>query len=82
MVLFKLNKETKKSVYASTGMDVDFIAKADINTIDTNIEARIHKKLSFSTFIGGLLPRGSVYLMFKRFITGKEVERKLSKIVS
>ncbi len=80
MSMFKLNNKTKESIYTSTGMDVDFIAKADIETIDSNIESHIGKKLSFSTTIGGLLPRGSVYLMFKRFFTKEEIDQKLSKI--
>ncbi len=78
--MFKLNSKTKESIHASTGMNVDFIANSDIETIDNKIESKIGKKLSFSTTIGGLIPRGSVYLMFKRFFTKEEIERKLAKI--
>lgn len=78
--MFKLNNKTKESIYASTGMKTDFIANADIDKIDSNIESRIGKKLTFSTVIGGLLPRGSVYLMFERFFTSKEIDKKLSNI--
>lgn len=78
--MFKLNNKTKESIHASIGMKTDFIANADIEKIDSNIESRIEKKLTFSTTIGGLISRGSVYLMFERFFTAKEIDRKLSKI--
>lgn len=78
--MFKLNNKTKESIYASTGMKADFIANTDIDKIDSTIESRIGKKLTFSTAIGGIISRGSVYLMFERFFTSKEIDRKLSKI--
>lgn len=78
--MFKLNNKTKESIYASTGMKADLIANTDIEIIDSNIESRIGKKLTFSTLVGGLIPRGSVYLMFERFFTSKEIDKKLSNI--
>lgn len=78
--MFKLNNKTKESIYASTGMKADLIANTDIDIIDSNIESRIGKKLTFSTLVGGLIPRGSVYLMFERFFTSKEIDKKLSNI--
>ena len=77
---FRLNNRTKESIHASTGMSTDFISMTDIDMIDSNIESRIGKKLTFSTVIGGLIPRGSVYLMFQRFFSREEIDRKLSKI--
>ena len=77
---FRLNNRTKKSIHASTGMSTDFISMTDIDMIDSNIESRIGKKLTFSTVIGGLIPRGSVYLMFQRFFSREEIDRRLSKI--
>ena len=77
---FKLNNRTKESIHVGTGMSTDFIANTDIDMIDSNIESRIGKKLTFSTVIGGLIPRGSVYLMFQRFFSREEIDRKLSKI--
>ena len=80
MKMFKLNNRTKESIHAGTGMNTDFISNSDIDKIDSNIESLIGKKLTFSTVIGGLISRGSVYLMFERFFTRKEIDRKLSKI--
>lgn len=77
---FKLNNKTKESIHANTGMSTDFISNTDIDKIDSNIESRIGKKLTFSTVIGNLIPRGSVYLMFNRFFSREEIDRKLSGI--
>ncbi len=77
---FRLNNRTKSEIYSSTGMDSDFIANADVSVIDSRIENLHHTKLKPATLIGGLLSRGSVYLMFKRFFTKTEIEQQLSRI--
>lgn len=80
MLRFRLNSKTKKDIHSSTGMDVDFIANNDVKVIDSNIESYTDKHLKPATNIGGLLSRGSVFLMFGRFFTNNEIERQLSKI--
>lgn len=72
---FRLNNKTKLDIHSITGMDTDFIAGADISVIDSKIEARNNKKLKPATKIGGLLSRGSVYLMSQRFFTHNEIEQ-------
>lgn len=80
MEKFKLNTKTKLDIHSSTGMDANFIANADVSVIDSRIEKLHHTKLKPATKIGGLLSRGSVYLMFQRFFTHNEIEQQLSKI--
>lgn len=80
MLRFRLNSKTKKDIHSATGMDVDFIANTDVDTIDSNIESYADACLKPATKIGGLLSRGSVYLMFQRFFTNNEIEHQLSRI--
>ncbi len=80
MARFKLNNKTKSDIHSATGMNTDYIANADVSVIDERIESFTHAKLKPATSIGGLLSRGSVYLMFRRFFTQDEIERQLSKI--
>lgn len=80
MLKFRLNSKTKNDIRSSTGMDVDFIANNDVHVIDSKIESFNDTHLKPATKIGGLLSRGSVFLMFQRFFTNSEIERQLSKI--
>lgn len=80
MLRFRLNSKSKKGIHSTTGMDADIIANTDVNVIDSNIESYADVELKPATKIGGLLSRGSVYLMFQRFFTNNEIEHQLSKI--
>lgn len=77
---FKLNKRTLDSVRAVTGLDSTVIANTDIMKIDKDIEKRNKKSLKSALTLGGLQPRGSVYLMFDRLFTSKEIEQGLAEI--
>lgn len=80
MNTFKLNPISLKYIHADTGMDGRFIANADTSVIDRNIEKRSGSKLKPALFIGNISPRGSVYLMLKRFFTDNFINGKLKKI--
>ncbi len=77
---FKLNKRTLDSVRAVTGLDSTVIANTDIMKIDKDIEKRNKKSLKSALTLGGLQPRGSVYLIFDRLFTSKEIEQGLAEI--
>lgn len=77
---FRLNEDTLKTIHATTGMDASFISKSDVSVVERNIEKKTGKKLQFAISLAGLNPRGSVYLMFKRFFTNEEIDNKLASI--
>lgn len=80
MNAFKLNSTSLKFIQADTGMDSNYIANTDIAMIDSNIEKRAKCILEPSLSLGNLSPRGSVYLMLRRFFTDKFINRKLARI--
>lgn len=69
MYHFSLNSATVRRIHAVAGLDANEISKSDIDTIDSLIEKHIGKMLIQSVNLGGLLPRESVYLMFRRLLT-------------
>lgn len=77
---FRLNEDTLKTIQATTGMDASFISKSDVSVIERNIENKTGKKLQPVISLAGLNPRGSVYLMFKRFFTEEEIDSRLAAI--
>lgn len=77
---FRLNEDTLRTIQATTGMDASFISESDISVIDCNIEKKTGKTLEPAISFAGLNPRGSVYLMFKRFFTSKEIDEQLAAI--
>lgn len=77
---FRLNKETLRSIQASTGMDAAVISHSDISDIEMNIENRIGSPLKPAVSVGGLSPRGSVYLMFNRLISSSQINKALRSI--
>jgi len=77
---FKLNNETLRHIHAVTGMDARDISMSDVSTVDKFIEKRKGQSLKPAINLGGLSPRGSVYLMFNRFITRKEIDRQIDHI--
>lgn len=82
MKKFKLNAKTLKSILVDTGMDESFIANADTALIDHHIEKLKKTKLTPALTIGNLSARGSVYLMFKRFFTKKEINSGIMAIIN
>lgn len=80
MSRFKLNKETRSDIFSATGMDVEKIINSDISVVDSNIEEHIHHKLKPAFNLGGLLSRGSVYLMLNRYFTRSYIDRQLARI--
>lgn len=81
MKQFKLSEQTKKSIEKTTGLNYETIVNSDVAEIDRKIEKKTGKKLRFSTHVGGLQPRGSVYLMLNRFITAKDINRSIDRIL-
>lgn len=77
---FRLNVDTLKTIQATTGMDASFISESDVSVVERNIEKKTGKKLQPAISLAGLNPRGSVYLMFKRFFTNEEIDGKLAAI--
>ena len=80
MFSFLLNKATKDAIKVATGLDASAISGSDISVIEETIERRTNTTLEEAISIGGLQPRGSVYLMLHRFFTAKEVDARLEKI--
>lgn len=80
MSRFKLNKDSIRFIQSDTGMDSSFIANSDTAVIDNLIEKYINTKLKPNLNVGNISPRGSVYLMLKRFFTECFVNSKLNKI--
>lgn len=80
MMNFRLNNKTKRTISSTLGIDFDTLAKTDIDVIDKQIEERNNVRLKPAINLGGLSPRGSVYLMFERLITREEIDNGLSKI--
>lgn len=77
---FRLNNESERFIHADTGMDSTFIAKSDIATVDKNIEDYTDAVLKPSLTVGHVSPRGSVYLILKRFFTQSEINAGITKI--
>lgn len=80
MKKFKLNHHTIRSIEKSTGLGHQDLVDTDVMTIDSRIESKTGKKLRYSTSVGGLRPRGSVYLMFNRFLSAKSINDGIAKI--
>lgn len=80
MIKFRLNEDTLKNIHATTGMDASFISESDVSIVERNIEKKTGKKLEPAISLAGLNPRGSVYLMFKRFLTNEDIDSKLAAI--
>ncbi len=80
MLDFRLNKETLDNIKTVTGFDSKVISTTDVLTIDENIEKQSGKKLQPVLSIGGILPRGSVYLMFNRLFTSNDINKGLNRI--
>lgn len=77
---FKLNNITAESICQATGMSIEEIAISDVSVVDNAIQRKIDKELVPSVDLGGILPRGSVYLMFDRFLTSKDIDKGISAI--
>lgn len=77
---FRLNNRTAESICRATGMSVEDIASADVSLVDDAIQKKIDRVLTPSVDLGGILPRGSVYLMFDRFLTNKDINKGISAI--
>lgn len=77
---FELNKDSIRYIQSDTGMDRSFIANSDTSVIDKNIEKHINATLRPDLIVGNISPRGSVYLMLRRFFTERFVNSKLAKI--
>jgi hypothetical protein len=80
MKQFKLNNQTLATIKASTGLDASTISDSDISVVDKTIENRMGQPLTPSVSLGGIQPRGSVYLMLDRLFTGEYINRQLNKI--
>lgn len=77
---FRLNIHTLDSIKATTGLDAATISNSDVSAVDKSIERRTGQTLSPSLSIGGILPRGSVYLMLNRLFTSSYINSQLNKI--
>lgn len=75
-----MNTNTMRTIHAGTGMEASDISQSDISVVDDNIEKFTGRRLEPATSFAGLSPRGSVYLMFKRFFTRQEIDEKLLSI--
>lgn len=80
MKKFELNRQTIRSIEKSIGLGHQDLADTDVMAIDSRIESKTGKKLSYSTSVGGLRHRGSVYLMFNRFLSAKSINDGIAKI--
>lgn len=80
MKSFRLNHNTLASIKASTGLDASTISSSDISVIDETIEKHTGKSLTPSLSLGGIHPRGSVYLMLDRLFTREYIDRQLNRI--
>ncbi len=77
---FRLNDRTAESICHATGMSVEEIAGADVSAVDDAIQRKIDRELTPAVDLGGVLPRGSVYLMFDRFLTKTDINKGISAI--
>ena len=77
---FSLNSATLDTIQASTGLEMSAIVKSDLSAIESHVEKQIGTILKPALNVGNLQARGSVYLMFKRLFTAKEIDCKLDKI--
>lgn len=80
MKKFRLNISTLNSIRKETGMDAKDIASDDISSVEANIEKRNGCRIVPAVTMDGLSPRGSVYLMFNRFFTKKEIDHQIDNI--
>lgn len=80
MINFRLDRETLENIETATGFDSKVISDTDVFTIDKNIEKLSGKRLQPALSIGGLLPRGSVYLMFNRLFTSHDINKGIDRI--
>lgn len=80
-IQIQLNDESKQSIEHSTGLTFSELERMSAEEIDTAIEKKIKKRLTWNLRRNDTrLPfRGSVYLTMKRFITFN-ADKKLSKI--
>lgn len=77
---FRLNTATLRSIKTATGIDAETISTSDVSVIDEAIAKRTGKTLEPSLSVGGLKPRGSIYLMFNRLFTPNEINKEISRI--
>lgn len=80
MKQFRLNHRTLASIKASTGLDASAISNSDISVVDETIEKHTGQPLTPSVSLGGIQPRGSVYLMLDRLLTSDYINSQLNKI--
>lgn len=73
MKKFRLNISTLNCIRKETGMDAKDIASDDISSVEANIEKRNGCHLVPAVTMDGLSPRGSVYLMFNRFLQRRKL---------
>ena len=68
---FRLNKQSRESVQARTGMTVSDISNMTNGDIRRNLESRLGKKIPASAFkdVTGELGRGQVYAFADRLIS-------------
>lgn len=78
--MHELNEKSKNSLLKRTGLTFDELVNMSAEDIDAHIERKIGKSLKFSVSMKNLVNRGSVYLFFRRLISSKKLNRKLSKI--
>ena len=82
----KLRKETKKIISKNVGLEFSEIAKKDAEYTEKHIEKKIGKTLEYKGTLnkgprlGGLIPRGNVFVQLNRFIPKGYIEKRLSKI--
>lgn len=77
---FELNNATLDSIRASVGMDVSGISDSDVLTVDRAIETRTKRPLIPAMTVGDISPRGSVYLMYNRTFSAKEIDNAIDRI--
>ena len=79
--MFTLSEETKKNIEKDIGLTTDSISKMDFESIDTQIEKKIKKKLTFKPINDSrLIGRGSVYLFLRRLLRTFVADKKISQI--
>lgn len=79
--MYQLNKKTKDTIEKHLGVSIDNLKNMDFENIDSLIEKKTKKKITFlQTNDSRLLGRGSVFAFLNRFFDFDDVDKKINKI--
>lgn len=76
-----MKEETLAAIEAHVGIAPSQIAEMDWDDIDKHIESKINKKLDYDDCADQRVPpRGSVFLMLRRFINPVDIDKRITRM--